>query len=143
MLVYWTNAMGKARQPASRGGSSRLRRIVQGSASYANHPNSNVLLTTLPFFPFLQPRVHRIKRSTHFKSARAHPSPGPYSVRISITYLIDAETDASGVGSQITQAASGDAFERLLSRTIFWSYCILTPITTIVYVVLGLWLTRL
>jgi len=45
--------------------------------------------------------------------------------------------------AQITQAASGDAFERLLSRTIFWSYCILTPITTIGYVVLGLWLVRL
>lgn len=63
--------------------------------------------------------------------------------RTSMTCPIGAMTDASGFGSQITQAASGDAFERLLSRTIFWSYCILTPITTIVYVVLGLWLTRL
>ena len=63
--------------------------------------------------------------------------------RTSMTYPIDTMTDTSGVGSQMTQAVSGDAFERLLSRTIFWSYYILTPITTIFYVVLGLWLTRL
>lgn len=29
--------------------------------------------------------------------------------------------------AQITQAASGDAFERLISKTITWSYAILTP----------------
>lgn len=40
--------------------------------------------------------------------------------------------------AQITQAASGDAFERLISRTIFWAYCLLTPFTTVVYVVIGL-----
>ncbi|KAG7095480.1 hypothetical protein E1B28_006219 [Marasmius oreades] len=45
--------------------------------------------------------------------------------------------------AQITQAASGDAFERLISRTIFWSYCILTPPTTILYVVVGLLFSRL
>ncbi|KAG6872496.1 hypothetical protein C0995_009358 [Termitomyces sp. Mi166 len=45
--------------------------------------------------------------------------------------------------AQITQAASGDAFERLISRTIFWSYCVLTPPATIVYVVVGLLLTKL
>lgn len=43
------------------------------------------------------------------------------------------------VTPQITQAASGDAFERLISRTIFWAYCILTPPATIVYVVIGLY----
>jgi predicted permease len=45
--------------------------------------------------------------------------------------------------AQITQAASGDAFERLISRTIFWSYCIITPPATIVYVVIGLILAKL
>ncbi|KAG8842577.1 hypothetical protein FRB96_005254 [Tulasnella sp. 330] len=45
--------------------------------------------------------------------------------------------------AQITQAASGDAFERLISKTIFWSYCIFTPPLTIVYVVLGLLLSKL
>ncbi|KAG9127341.1 hypothetical protein FRC07_014751 [Ceratobasidium sp. 392] len=45
--------------------------------------------------------------------------------------------------AQITQAASGDAFERLISRTIFWAYCIFTPPLTIVYVVLGLILAKL
>ena len=29
--------------------------------------------------------------------------------------------------AQITQAASGDAFERLISKTITWSYAVLTP----------------
>ncbi|KAF7312071.1 hypothetical protein MIND_00219300 [Mycena indigotica] len=45
--------------------------------------------------------------------------------------------------AQITQAASGDAFERLISRTIFWSYCVVTPPTTIVYVIIGLMLSKL
>jgi len=45
--------------------------------------------------------------------------------------------------AQITQAASGDAFERLISKTIFWSYCVLTPPLTILYVVIGLRLTKL
>ncbi|KAF6750789.1 endoplasmic reticulum protein [Ephemerocybe angulata] len=45
--------------------------------------------------------------------------------------------------AQITQAVSGDAFERLISRTIFWSYCILTPPITIIYVVLGLLLAKM
>ncbi|CAE6427043.1 unnamed protein product [Rhizoctonia solani] len=45
--------------------------------------------------------------------------------------------------AQITQAASGDAFERLISRTIFWAYCVFTPPLTIVFVVLGLILAKL
>jgi len=45
--------------------------------------------------------------------------------------------------AQITQAASGDAFERLISRTIFWAYCVVTPPATIAYVVVGLLLTTL
>ncbi|EJC99381.1 uncharacterized protein FOMMEDRAFT_170658 [Fomitiporia mediterranea MF3/22] len=45
--------------------------------------------------------------------------------------------------AQMTQAASGDAFERLISRTIFWSYCIVTPPATILYVVLGLLVAKL
>ncbi|KAF8207073.1 membrane transport protein-domain-containing protein [Mycena galopus ATCC 62051] len=45
--------------------------------------------------------------------------------------------------AQITQAASGDAFERLISRTIFWSYCIVTPPLTIVYVIIGMELSKL
>ncbi|KAG8927310.1 hypothetical protein FRC01_007684 [Tulasnella sp. 417] len=40
--------------------------------------------------------------------------------------------------AQITQAAPGDAFERLISKTIFWSCCIFTPPSTIVYVLIGL-----
>ncbi|THU93996.1 hypothetical protein K435DRAFT_820090 [Dendrothele bispora CBS 962.96] len=45
--------------------------------------------------------------------------------------------------AQMTQAVSGDAFERLISRTFFWSYCIVTPPTTIVFVVIGLIISRL
>ncbi|KAI0353944.1 hypothetical protein OH77DRAFT_1426794 [Trametes cingulata] len=45
--------------------------------------------------------------------------------------------------AQITQAASGDAFERLISRTIFWSYCVVTPPSTILFVVIGLLLSKL
>lgn len=45
--------------------------------------------------------------------------------------------------AQITQAVSGDAFERLISRTIFWSYCICTPPVTILYVVVALFLAKL
>ncbi|KAJ7183223.1 membrane transport protein-domain-containing protein [Mycena filopes] len=45
--------------------------------------------------------------------------------------------------AQITQAASGDAFERLISRTIFWAYCVVTPPATIGYVVIGLMLSKL
>jgi hypothetical protein len=45
--------------------------------------------------------------------------------------------------AQITQAASGDAFERLISRTIFWAYCIVTPPATIIFVVIGLLLAKL
>ncbi|KAJ6570094.1 auxin efflux carrier [Mycena vulgaris] len=45
--------------------------------------------------------------------------------------------------AQITQAASGDAFERLISRTIFWAYCVVTPPATIAYVVIGLVLSKL
>ncbi|KAH9916976.1 membrane transport protein-domain-containing protein [Epithele typhae] len=45
--------------------------------------------------------------------------------------------------AQITQAASGDAFERLISRTIFWSYCVVTPPSTIAFVVIGLVLSKL
>jgi len=41
--------------------------------------------------------------------------------------------------AQITAAVSGDAFERLISRTIFWSYCAVTPIVTVGSVLLGLW----
>ncbi|KAJ7510486.1 membrane transport protein-domain-containing protein [Mycena galericulata] len=45
--------------------------------------------------------------------------------------------------AQITQAASGDAFERLISRTIFWAYCVVTPPATIAYVIIGLMLSKL
>ncbi|KAJ6527744.1 auxin efflux carrier [Mycena capillaripes] len=45
--------------------------------------------------------------------------------------------------AQISQAASGEAVERLISRTIFWSYCIVTPLTIIAYAVVSLKLAEL
>ena len=45
--------------------------------------------------------------------------------------------------AQITQAASGDSFERLISKTIFWSYCVFTPPLTIAYVMIGLLMSKL
>lgn len=44
--------------------------------------------------------------------------------------------------TQITQVASG-AFERLISRTIFWSYYVVTPPTTIIFALIGLILAKL
>jgi len=45
--------------------------------------------------------------------------------------------------AQISQAAAGYAFERLISSTLFWSYSIITPPATIVYVVIGLIVAKL
>lgn len=45
--------------------------------------------------------------------------------------------------AQITQAASGDAFERLISKTISWSYAVLTPPLTLIYVVIGLMFSKM
>ncbi|KAA1474487.1 hypothetical protein DENSPDRAFT_804202 [Dentipellis sp. KUC8613] len=45
--------------------------------------------------------------------------------------------------AQMTQAASGDAFERLISQTVFWSYCIVTAPATIVYAVLAMMIAKI
>ena len=45
--------------------------------------------------------------------------------------------------AQITAAVSGNAYERLISRTIFWSYCCVTPPVTIGCVLFGLWLSKI
>lgn len=44
--------------------------------------------------------------------------------------------------AQITDAASGDAFERLISKTLFFAYALLTPPTTVLLVILGLWIDK-
>lgn len=44
--------------------------------------------------------------------------------------------------SQLTQATSGDSFEKLISRTLFISYALVTPITSIIIVALGLVLSK-
>ncbi|KAI0261633.1 membrane transport protein-domain-containing protein [Gloeopeniophorella convolvens] len=45
--------------------------------------------------------------------------------------------------SQITQAVSGDAFERLISRTIFWSYCVVTPPAMVGYALVAMLIAKL
>ncbi|KAF8633166.1 hypothetical protein AX17_004667 [Amanita inopinata Kibby_2008] len=60
-----------------------------------------------------------------------------------VAYVLLISSPPALTLAQITQAASGDAFERLISRTIFWSYCIVTPPMTIVCVVIGLILAKL
>lgn len=36
-----------------------------------------------------------------------------------------------------SKSGAGDVFERMLSKTIFWSYCVATTPVTIICVVLG------
>ncbi|KAI9441258.1 auxin efflux carrier [Lactarius indigo] len=45
--------------------------------------------------------------------------------------------------AQITQAVSSDTFERLISRTIFWSYCFVTPPAMVGYAVVAMLITKL
>jgi len=45
--------------------------------------------------------------------------------------------------AQITQAVSSDTFERLISRTIFWSYCFVTPPAMVGYAVIAMLITKL
>ncbi|KAH9996724.1 membrane transport protein-domain-containing protein [Russula compacta] len=44
---------------------------------------------------------------------------------------------------QITQAVSSDTLERLISRTIFWSYCLVAPPAMVGYAVIGMLITKL
>jgi predicted permease len=45
--------------------------------------------------------------------------------------------------AQITQAVSSDTFERLISRTIFWSYCFVTPPAMVGYAMVAMLITKL
>ncbi|KAI9465733.1 auxin efflux carrier [Lactarius psammicola] len=45
--------------------------------------------------------------------------------------------------AQITQAVSSDTFEKLISRTIFWSYCFVTPPAMVGYAVVAMLITKL
>ncbi|KAI0787689.1 membrane transport protein-domain-containing protein, partial [Fomes fomentarius] len=46
--------------------------------------------------------------------------------------------------AQITQSTSGEseAYERLLSKTMFWTYCVLTPLSMIVFAIMGLYISK-
>jgi len=44
--------------------------------------------------------------------------------------------------AQITQAVSSDTFERLVSRTIFWSYCFVAPPAMVGYALVAMLMTK-
>lgn len=67
----------------------------------------------------------------------------PYSPVFVVSNVLLIASPPALTLAQITQAASGDAFERLISRTIFWAYCVVTPPSTIIFVVIGLILSKL
>ncbi|KAI0296458.1 auxin efflux carrier [Russula brevipes] len=45
--------------------------------------------------------------------------------------------------AQITQAVSSDTLERLVSRTIFWSYCFVAPPVMVLYALVAMLITKL
>ncbi|PSS03520.1 hypothetical protein PHLCEN_2v3972, partial [Hermanssonia centrifuga] len=92
---------------------------------------SRMIITPLLLLPFLA-------LSTRFDLQEVFDDP----VFVVSNVLLIASPPALTL-AQITQAASGDAFERLISRTIFWSYCAVTPPSTIIFVVVGLLLSKL
>jgi len=59
-----------------------------------------------------------------------------------ISCILLASSPPAVTLAQIVPKSSGDAFERLIARTIFWGYCVLTPPAVIIYVVLGLWFSK-
>jgi len=70
-------------------------------------------------------------------------SPGVFEdpVFILSMVLLLASPPALTLG-QITQVTS-DAFERLIGRTIFWSYCLVAPPVTVGYALIAMLITRL
>ncbi len=68
----------------------------------------------------------------------------PYSpVFVVSTVLLIASPPALTL-AQITQSTSGEseAYERLLSKTMFWTYCVLTPLSMIVFAIIGLFISK-
>ncbi|KAI1783297.1 membrane transport protein-domain-containing protein [Ganoderma leucocontextum] len=92
---------------------------------------SRMIITPLVLLPLMVP-------ATKYDVQRVFDDP----VFVVSNVLLIASPPALTL-AQITQAASGDAFERLISRTIFWSYCVVTPPSTILFVVIGLVLSKL
>ncbi|KIJ36688.1 hypothetical protein M422DRAFT_178893, partial [Sphaerobolus stellatus SS14] len=84
--------------------------------------------------------VERVKMI--FEQNRTYPETKDYLPNVHVHNPLDAVHQHSYFHHQ-NQAASGDAFERLISRTIFWAYCIITPISTIVAVLIGLVFAKL
>ncbi|CAE6504940.1 unnamed protein product [Rhizoctonia solani] len=119
----------------------RLRSLTKGSADATKYPGetktvfiavlSRMVITPLVLLPLM----------AVFTTFDIHALFVDPVFVVSIVLLI-ASPPALTL-AQITQAASGDAFERLISRTIFWAYCVFTPPLTIVFVVLGLLLAKL
>ncbi|TXT13478.1 hypothetical protein VHUM_00845 [Vanrija humicola] len=106
---------------------------VSGSAAYPGENKtvfvacvSRMIVVPLIFLPF----IALLARYDLFEAAED-------PVFILCAVLLVSSPPALTL-AQITQAASGDAFERLISKTISWSYAVLTPPLTLIYVVIGL-----
>lgn len=57
--------------------------------------------------------------------------------------LLTAAPIALTLAQMSTKTGASDSFEKQLSKTIFWSYCVALTPTTIVYVVISLLLAKL
>lgn len=77
-----------------------------------------------------------------FGALRNHPPVFQDPVFILSNVLLLASPPALTL-AQITQAVSSDTFERLISRTIFWSYCFVTPPAMVGYAVVAMLITKL
>jgi len=71
----------------------------------------------------------------------SHPPVFQDPVFVLSTVLLLASPPALTL-AQITQAVSSDTFERLVSRTIFWSYCFVAPPAMVAYALIAMLLTR-
>ncbi|KAH9177755.1 auxin efflux carrier [Lactarius sanguifluus] len=95
--------------------------------------------------PRFVPPVHGLRRtpgSPARVSRVSSPSRSTCPVFILSNVLLLASPPALTL-AQITQAVSSDTFERLISRTIFWSYCFVTPPAMVGYAVVAMLITKL
>jgi len=56
--------------------------------------------------------------------------------------ILDVSAPPALTLGQITHPNAGKALERLIARTIFWSYCLFTPPLTLLYIISGLLFSR-
>jgi hypothetical protein len=85
-----------------------------------------------------QSRFRPQQRASPRVANRVNPSPG---TRLAI--LTSCQALSTVHFPQITQAVSSDTFERLVSQTIFWSYCVMAPPAMVGYALLAMLIIKL